>query len=86
MYYPELLELGTGTCKASASSMLREGDWSHVQDTTITIGVRVVNGELKMRFFIPRTSKILENMIFYKEVFKRYTCMYISLKVVNHLK
>ena len=32
--YPEILELGTGTCKASASSMLREGDWSHVQDTT----------------------------------------------------
>ena len=23
-----------GTCRASASSMLREGDWSHVQDTT----------------------------------------------------
>ena len=34
LYYPEFLELGTGTCKASASSMLREGDWSHVQDTT----------------------------------------------------
>ena len=35
MYYPEFLELGTGTCRASASSMLREGDWSHVQDTTV---------------------------------------------------
>ena len=34
LYYPEFLELGTGTCRASASSMLREGDWSHVQDTT----------------------------------------------------
>ena len=34
LYYPEFLELGTGTCKASASSMLREGDWSHVQDMT----------------------------------------------------
>ena len=37
LYYPEFLELGTGTCKASASSMLREGDWSHVQDTTNVI-------------------------------------------------
>jgi hypothetical protein len=26
------LELGTGTCKASASSMLREGDWNHIRD------------------------------------------------------
>ena len=34
LYYPEFLELGTGTCRASASSMLREGDLSHVQDTT----------------------------------------------------
>ena len=34
LYYPEFLELGTWTCKASASSMLREGDWSHSQDTT----------------------------------------------------
>ena len=30
----QFLELGTETCRASASSMLREGDWSHVQDTT----------------------------------------------------
>ena len=35
LYYPEFLELGTGTCKASDSSMLREGDCSHFQDTTI---------------------------------------------------
>ena len=34
LYYSEFLELGTGTCKTSASSMLREGDWSHIQDTT----------------------------------------------------
>ena len=37
LYYPEFLELGTGTCKASANSMLREGDWSHVQYTTDVI-------------------------------------------------
>ena len=32
LYYLEFLELGTGTCKASASSMLRDGDWNHIQD------------------------------------------------------
>ena len=31
LYYLEFLELGTGTCKASASSMLREGYWNHIQ-------------------------------------------------------
>ena len=36
LYYPEFLELGTGTCKASASSMLREGDWSHAQDSGVS--------------------------------------------------
>ena len=34
LYYCEFLEMGTGTCKASASSMLREGDWNHIQDMT----------------------------------------------------
>ena len=32
LYYVEFLELGTGTCEASASSMLREGDWDHIRD------------------------------------------------------
>ena len=32
MYYLGFLELGTGTCEASASSMLREGDWDHIRD------------------------------------------------------
>ena len=32
LYYVEFLELGSGTCEASASSMLREGDWDHIRD------------------------------------------------------
>ena len=32
LYYLEFLGLGTGTCEASASSMLREGDWDHIRD------------------------------------------------------
>ena len=32
LYYLEFLELGTGTCEASASSMLREGDRDHICD------------------------------------------------------
>ena len=32
LYYLGLLELGTGTCEASASSMLRDGDWDHIRD------------------------------------------------------
>ena len=32
LYYLEFLELGTGICEASASSMLREGDWDHIRD------------------------------------------------------
>ena len=32
LYYLEFLELGTGTCEASASSILREGDWDHIRD------------------------------------------------------
>ena len=34
LYYLEFLELVTGTCEASASSMLREGDWDHIRDIT----------------------------------------------------
>ena len=32
LYHVEFLELGTETCEASASSMLREGDWDHIRD------------------------------------------------------
>ena len=32
LYYVEFLELGRGICEASASSMLRKGDWDHIRD------------------------------------------------------
>ena len=32
LLYYVFLELGSGTCEASASSMLREGDWDHIRD------------------------------------------------------
>ena len=32
LYYRGFLELGTGTCKASASYMLRQGDRDHIRD------------------------------------------------------
>ena len=37
LYYVEFLELGTGTFEASASSMLREGDWDHIRDMILLI-------------------------------------------------
>ena len=37
LYYVEFLKLGTGTCEASASSMLREGDWDHIRDMIINM-------------------------------------------------
>ena len=38
LYYLEFLELGTGTCEASASSMLWEGDWDHIRDMILFKG------------------------------------------------
>ena len=32
LYYLEFLELGAVTCEASASSILREGDWDLIRD------------------------------------------------------
>ena len=63
LYYPEFLELGTGTCRASASSMLREGDWSHVQDTTE--GVKKFLGDMSPKLWPSPLSLLGDNICTY---------------------
>ena len=62
LYYLEFLELGTGTCEASASSMWREGDWDHIRYMILTFLVELHFDDV-LEVLLVVGSKIYQNDI-----------------------